>query len=319
MTLASPPGQARHRSWRPRVPIIAVLLVGIGGLVLAAVLTVLVIGLGSSRRNTFDLLSDKADQVVNAIEQQVRLHLEPSHHQAEFLARMVAARELDIGNRSQISEVLYAALAATPEVTTLVVVDAALQATLIGRSGVVVLNDWSDEPVVRERLEEASRTKQPYWGEVLWTRDVGAFINLRTPLWRDGSFVGALAAVVQVGNLSRTLHTIPGDVDGRAFILRGREEVLAHLHLAGRRSVATDERQPLPLLSQIDDPILARIWDPKRTPSPPSPRARRGHTSSRSTIGTMSSSPASFAALDRRPGSSAPISTSRTSSASCAG
>ncbi len=264
MTGTPTPHQPRRRSWRPRIPIIAVLLIGVGGLVLAAVLTVLVIGLGSNRRNTFDLLSEKADLVVSAIEQQVRLHLEPSRHQAEFLARLVAARELDFGNRAQIAEVLYTALAATPEVSSLVAVDASWQATLVGRSGLVLAYDWSDDPVVRERLEEASRTKQPYWGEVLWTREVGAFINLRTPLWRDGVFVGAIAAVVQVGNLSRTLHTIPGDVDGRAFILRGREEVLAHPHLAGRRSAATDERQPLPSLAQIDDPVLARIWDPNR-------------------------------------------------------
>lgn len=279
MTLAPLPEQPRRRSWRLRVPITAVLLIGIGGLVLAAVLTVLVIGLGSSRRNTFDLLSEKADLVVNAIEQQVRLHLEPSRHQAEFLARMVAAGELDLANRAQVSDTLYAALAATPEVNSLLLVDTSWQATLVGRSGNVLVNDWSDDPVVRERLEEASRTKQSYWGEVLWTRPLGAFINLRTPLWRDGAFVGAIAAVVQVGNLSRTLLGLPGEGAGRAFILRGREEVLAHPNLAGRRSLTTDERQPLPLLAQIDDPVLARIWDPRRTAiAPLSQGATGAHT-----------------------------------------
>ncbi|MSP47768.1 MAG: adenylate/guanylate cyclase domain-containing protein [Alphaproteobacteria bacterium] len=256
----------RRRSWLPRIPILAVLLVGIGGLVLAAVLTVLLIGLGSSRRNTYDLLSDKADLVMSAIEQQVRLHLEPARHQAEFLARQVAARELDIANRTQVSDTLNAAQAATPEVSSLVVIDTALQATLVSRQGIVLVNDWSDDAATRERLDEASHTKQSFWGEVLWTRQLGAFINLRTPLWRDGAFVGALAAVVQVGNLSRTLLAIPGEIVGRAFILRGRDEVLAHPNLAARRSVATDERQPLPLLGQVDDPVLARIWDPKRIP-----------------------------------------------------
>ena len=174
MTGAPSPDQPRRRSWRLRVPITAVLLVGVGGMVLLAVLTVLVIGLGSNRRNTFDLLSEKADLVVSAIEQQVRLHLEPSRHQAEFLSRMVAARELDFGNRAQIADVLYTALAATPEVSSLVAVDTSAQATLVGRSGLVFAHDWSDDPVIRERLEEASRTKQPYWGEILWTREMPA-------------------------------------------------------------------------------------------------------------------------------------------------
>jgi len=258
-----PPEREKPR-WRPRVPIVAVLLLGIGGLVLAAVLTVLAIGLGSNRRNTFDLLSDKADLAMSAVEQQVRLHLEPARHQGEFLARMVAGRELDIADSGQVAEILHAAMAATPEINALVYVDTAAQATRVLRSGAVLVDDWSGDPVTRERLDEASRTKQPYWGEVLWAREIGAFANLRTPLWRDGVFVGAVAAVVQVGNLSRTLLQIPGAITGRAFILRGREEVLAHPNLAGRRSVATDERQPLPLLGQIEDPILARIWDPQR-------------------------------------------------------
>ncbi|MBL8689187.1 MAG: adenylate/guanylate cyclase domain-containing protein [Rhodospirillaceae bacterium] len=253
----------RRRFWLPRIPIVGVLLVGIGGLVLAAVLTVLAIGLGSSRRNTFDLLSDKADLVVTAIEQQIRLHLEPARHQAEFIARMVAARELDIGNRAQVAETLYAAQAGSPEVSSLILLDTANQATLVARTGYVLVNDWSDDAAARERLEEASKTKQSFWGEVLWTRGLGAFINLRTPLWRDGVFVGGLGAVVQVGNLSRTLQTIPGEVIGRPFILRGRDEVLAHPNLAARRSITTDERQPLPLLAQVEDPVLAQIWDPK--------------------------------------------------------
>jgi adenylate cyclase len=260
----APPERPARRSWQPRIPILAVLVAGIGGLVLAAVLTVLAIGLGSSRRNTFDLLSDKADLVMSAVEQQIRLHLEPARHQAEFLAAMVAAREIDLANRTQVADALYAAQAATPEVNSLVLVDLSLTAILVARNGAVLVNDWTDDAAARERLEELGRTKQPYWGDVLWTRPLGAFINLRTPLWRDGAFVGGIGSVVQVGNLSRTLQTIPGEIIGRPFILRGREEVLAHPHLAARRALATDERQPLPRIDQLDDPVLARVWDPKR-------------------------------------------------------
>jgi adenylate cyclase len=266
VTAASLPVTRRRPRWRPRLPILVVLLVGIGGLVGAAVLTVLAIGLGSSSRNTYALLADKADLVMTSVEQQVRLHLEPARHQAEFLALMVAARELDLTNRTQVADALYAAQAATPEVNSLVLVDTALQAIVVSRTGAILVADWSDDLVRREGLVEASRTKQPFWGEVLWTRQLGAFINLRTPLWRDGGFVGSLATTVQVGNLSRTLQTIPGTLVGRAFILRGRDEVLAHPHLAARHSLATDERQPLPRLGQVDDPVLARIWDEKRVP-----------------------------------------------------
>jgi len=163
------PSSPRRRSWRLRIPILVVLLLGIGGLVAAAVLSVLAIGLGSSTRNTYDLLADKADLVMSSVEQQIRLHLEPPRHQAEFLARMVAARELDLANRSQVAEALYAAQAATPEINSLILVDTAFQAMVVSRGGEVHAHDWTDEDMVRERFEEAGRTKQSYWGDVLWT------------------------------------------------------------------------------------------------------------------------------------------------------
>jgi adenylate cyclase len=279
MTVEPPSSPPRgRRRWRLRMPILGVLVFGIGGLVAAAVVTVLLIGLGSSRRNTYDLLSDKADLAMSAIEQQIRLHLEPARHQGEFMARLVAAGELDIGNGAQVAEMLYGAMAGTPEVNSLLIVDPGWQAIRVSRGGTIQLSDLSGDYLIRERVEEASHTKQPYWGEVLWTRELGSIINLRTPLWREGRFVGALASLVQVGNLSRMLLDVPGDIGGRAFVLRGREEVLAHPNLAGRRSTATDERQPLPLLAQIGDPVLARMWDPARTPLEPlANRPTEGH------------------------------------------
>jgi class 3 adenylate cyclase len=264
MTVETPSSPPRRRRWRLRVPILSVLVLGVGGLVAAAVLTVLLIGLGSSRHNTYDLLSDKADLAMNAIEQQIRLHLEPARHQGEFIARLVAGGELDLANSSQVADMLFASQAATPEVNSLFVVDPNAQALRVTRSGTTQLLYLGNDAAVRERIDEASRTKQPFWGDVLWTQELGSFVNLRTPLWHEGRFVGVLVSAVQVGNLSRMLLTIPGDLTGRAFVLRGREEVLAHPSLAGLRANATDERRPLPLLAQIGDPVLARIWDAKR-------------------------------------------------------
>jgi class 3 adenylate cyclase len=47
----------------------------------------------------------------------------------------------------------------------------------------------------------------------------------------------------------------------RTFILRGRDEVLAHPALAGGRR-GQSGRQPLPRLSEIGDPVLAALWSP---------------------------------------------------------
>ena len=81
-------------------------------------------------------------------------------------------RPEDIQDRALVADVLYAAQAGSPEVNSLVIVDTANQATIVSRNGTVLVNDWSDDSAGRDRLEEVSKTKQSFWGEVLWTQDL---------------------------------------------------------------------------------------------------------------------------------------------------
>ena len=52
---------------RLRLPIAAVLVAGFGTLMLAAVASVLILGLSSAGRNTFALLNDKADLAIDSV------------------------------------------------------------------------------------------------------------------------------------------------------------------------------------------------------------------------------------------------------------
>ncbi|MBI1779723.1 MAG: HAMP domain-containing protein [Proteobacteria bacterium] len=243
------------------------LLVGIAGLVLVAVASVLTIGLTTSRQNTYDLLRSNAETAVGYIVGQVHQHLDAPRQQAEFLAQLVASSELSLEDKPRLADTLYAALAGTPQVAALAVLDTAGQAFRVTRSGAVLIDDWSADARVRNWLELAGRTKQSFWGELVreGPRE-GAFINLRMPLWRGGNYVGIVASVVSVGELSRYLSGLATAGSGVPFILLGRDQVLAHPNL-GARSPELAPGRLLPELDAIGDPVIAAIWSSRAIPA----------------------------------------------------
>ena len=104
---------------------------------------------------------------------------------------------------------------------------------------------------------------KPLWGELLWSERLNQpLVNVRTPLWYKDSFVGILLTTVTVAELSRFLADSPAS-DANAFILYGRDHVLAHAALAHNPSLFKRDH-PLPKVIEIGDPILASIWNPHR-------------------------------------------------------
>jgi class 3 adenylate cyclase len=85
-------------------------------------------------------------------------------------------------------------------------------------------------------------------------------MNLRTPLRRQGTFIGLLTSVVPVAALSRSFAESPlQDVLPDRFILYGKDHVLAHRAMADG-SHARSASVALPSLAQVGDPVLASIW-----------------------------------------------------------
>ena len=88
-------------------------------------------------------------------------------------------------------------------------------------------------------------------------------LNVRTPIRRlDDAFIGGLLATVAVGDLSYLISEASRGGSGRYFILVGRDKVLAHRRLVDPRGLGLSEERPLPTIKEVDDPVLASIWDP---------------------------------------------------------
>jgi adenylate cyclase len=247
-----------------RLSMVAVLALGFGALVAAAVASVLAVGLWSATRNTYDLLRDKAETAGEIMVMRTRRHLDPAMDQAAYLSPLFDSGDLDPADRGRLSDYLLAALAATPQVRTIALIDPDFDVLRVSRTPegpVVGLVNWSNDPNVQLQMEEARARSKPYWGELVWSPAADStLINLRAPLRRRDTFLGVLVSVVTVRDLSRFITMERGPAGANNFILYGSDYVLAHRSMA-RGEYKRSPRQPLPGLGDVGDPVLAQIWN----------------------------------------------------------
>ncbi len=259
-----PGGSAVRQARRLRLSVVAVLALGFGALVAAAVAAVLAIGLWTASRNTYDLLRDNAETQAEIMVMRTRRHLDPAMDQVTYLSDLFASGELSPDDRGRVSDYLVAALAATPQVQTLAFINPQLDVLRVSRTSegpVVGLVNWADDPHVRLEMEDARARSRPYWGELVWSEAANStLINLRAPLVSKGRFLGVLVSVVTVRDLSRFITMEHGPEGGRNFILYGGDYVLAHRAMANH-AYTLSPRQPLPGLADVGDPVLAQIWN----------------------------------------------------------
>jgi len=256
-------------SWLPRRVSIRLALAATLGITIAITAAALVLALESGRQNTVALVRDRSERIIDGIVQRIQLHLDPARDQSEFLARLVRNGDLDPNDDIALMRHLRVALAGTSQVAALSVIRTDLRQLRVERHGDEVMArsiSMQTVPGLAEAFEMAKSAGRPVWGELLWSERLHQpLVNVRTPLWHKDRFVGILLTTVTVAELSRFLADSPGSGAG-AFILYGREQVLAHAALAHNPSLFKPD-QPLPNVDEIGDPVLRSIWSADRDTS----------------------------------------------------
>ncbi|MGQ0677618.1 MAG: adenylate/guanylate cyclase domain-containing protein [Rhodospirillales bacterium] len=249
-----------------RISIRFAMAVAFGSIVVAAA-AMLVLVLERGRQNTMDLVRERTELVIGQVTDRIRLHLEPIVAQAQFLSGLAEKGDLDPYAEEALIVRLSSALAATPQVAALAIIRSDYVQIRVERheqAAVARRIDMRNVPGIEEALAAAERAERPNWSGLVWSSQlVQPLVNLRTPIRAKGRFVGEMFTTVTVTALSQVLSEWL--VEGRtsAFILHGRDDVLAHPALARAQRFAKPD-QPLPKANQIGDPVLAAIWDPVR-------------------------------------------------------
>ncbi|MGE5145909.1 MAG: adenylate/guanylate cyclase domain-containing protein [Candidatus Eiseniibacteriota bacterium] len=260
---------------RVRVSIAAALVGGLTLVVLVAVGSVLLISLYGAQQNTFTLLRDNADTGMRLLEVRVRGLLDPVAAIGVNLARMIEDGEVDSQDRSQMTDVMRGALAATPQASGVLFATPDLHSFAFGRlAGKIVElpGPATNLPAYVEAMNEARRAKGPYWSAPIWLPNLHqAALTLRVPIRRDGKFVGVLSAIVTLNDLADYLEKLPDREQFGAFILYDNKYLLAH---AGMKNIETGgaagAEATLPTLDAIHDPAFALLLGAGRdAPMPP--------------------------------------------------
>ena len=110
------------REARFQIQISRGLLIGFGGLVFLAVVAVLAVGLWAARQNTFDLLRDKSESTVELTLARIEQYLKPADDTLLHLGRQMEAGTIDATSEADVGKYLSGALAATPQVRSVVLI-----------------------------------------------------------------------------------------------------------------------------------------------------------------------------------------------------
>ncbi|PWC94360.1 adenylate/guanylate cyclase domain-containing protein [Azospirillum sp. TSO5] len=261
---AQPPKPAGRR--RLRLPIAAVLVAGFGSLMLAAVASVLVLGLVSATTNTFALLNDKADLALAGVEVRVRHQLDPAREMARFVAGLVERGDLRAADTTAMIDTLRGALAGAPDVTGLAFIRPDLTGVRVGRlNGELMAEpfDMQGESDIPPEVLDGPNRSAASWADPRWLKEAqNSFVTLYQPVRRDGRYLGQVAVGVSLGDLSRFLQVLYVEQGLNAFVLYDHSHVLAHPALVGRTFDFSGKLDgpPLPRIDQVDDPALAALW-----------------------------------------------------------
>ena len=246
-------------------PIALVLAVAVALLLLTTVGLVLFAGYRTAKLNTAELVRQRSEAVVRSVVEHVRGHLDPVQAQLEYLAQIVARERLDLAHSRELGSLLTASFAAVPHESVAAFVSPDLRVLRAFRNrpaAPATVSDWSDDAGFRRPIARAGQGAGTNWGELFVARGGGmAFANLFVPVRLDGRLVGTLVAGISIGQLSEFLGTLAGDQAANAFILYGRDAVLAHPRLREGFPGLSDAH-PLPSLEELGDPVLRRIWAP---------------------------------------------------------
>lgn len=257
----TPEAQPPER-WNGRLSITITLATAISLLVLVSVGGVLGVGVWLAGKNTLALLGHNANQGVANTVDRIEQHLRPAEIQARFIARQIADGEVDPGDRAAFGPLLTGALAGVRHIDAVSFIDGRLQffaaARLPGDKAELRSYDYSHDPQIRAHV--AAMPDDPHWAPPIWREEPReTFFSLVHPVRQGENFVGAVAAIVSIRDLSAFLRKVGRSDSGTRFILYGRDRVLAHPAMAPGYPGLSAEN-PLPALAGFRDPVLAAIW-----------------------------------------------------------
>lgn len=213
----------------------------------------------------------KAVVINRTISQRVIAQMRPVEAQVALLADLFGELDVAAMTNTEISRLLYASLAAAPQVSSVALVDAdlSLMRAFRNRPGERFrVSNWSADAEFAAATKAAMAAGVAYWSKPFFAESSQTTLLSRLIPLRDAagaSFV--VIASVDLTSLSVFLAELAEEIEGAPFILYGEDAVLAHPAMAAGIAGLSD-RTPLPPIDGFADDRLRRLWRSARSAGP---------------------------------------------------
>jgi adenylate cyclase len=264
-----PPRKPWHLLGQAKLPITSTLLVGFGGLVAVAVITVMLISIRANRENTDQLQTQMAQQRLEAAKAGIERYLTPAADDVSFLAEQLSHRGgILLNDDPQIAALMRGSLGSALQIDGLAFVRSDFSSVRMrrdrdrDRDQIDSISGSIDKQAhSHELIEAAKRVTTPFeWNPVFYVPELGvSFLSVMAPVRRDDAFKGVVLATVPVAQLSSLIES--GDPNSTMFILAD-DDVVAHPFLAHGGFKPSPEHFQLDRM-ELPDPVLRALWSPQ--------------------------------------------------------
>ncbi len=234
---------------------------GLGLVLILALLPVMAAGYFGARDNTTRLLTASTDATVDGLEDQLRANLDPVATQMAIVARFIGAGRIDPADRESFRRFMIGVVTGQMNVIGIGFLEAEGPIRRWSRDqGDEIVEPRSNVRFADDAWASAVAGEGPLWSRPFVSSIARAPVLLhRQPVFREGRLLGVfLTALTSEAISDFVLNMNPGITP---FVLSGRDSVIVHPNLREAMSNGSD----LPGLSALNDPALAVMWlDPRR-------------------------------------------------------
>lgn len=240
------------------------LIASIGALVLIAVGTVAGVSYLASRSIAGKLGSGLIVLGLDRFEQALRDELDAVVYQAQFVSQAITAGRYGFSDRRRLADFAAGSLAATPQVSGVILADDTLNAIELRRqqNGAFRVDiDIRSSPVLKEIAREARKQSGPFWIEPVYgDHEKSSILGLVVPIRYERTHHGFIVVYILTKTLSEFADRLSEPPHRAAFILFGDTDVLAHpVLIHGSPKLTSDN--PLLASHELDDPILKDLTE----------------------------------------------------------
>ena len=259
-----PEAVGRAARWKPSIAV--ALTIGLSALLALVAGAVLLIGLLTAESNTTTLLRQLSDLAIRTVEERVNQHINAAENQVRAIAHMIETGALDPENDTAVVEAMISAMAVVPQTHALALIrpDRPILAVGIPKGHATPRRfelDLGEATSAQALLADAQAKDLEGWRDVVYLEPLDQpGMMVHGAIGSEKTFAGVVTSMISIFELSGFLETLELGNGARAFILHGRDRVLAHPEL-DHDHPGIDEETLLPDLETYGDPVLARIWD----------------------------------------------------------